>query len=84
MKLFVRTNGDVEFVYSDVANSLPIGNKDNKTISRASNVEFNHEKDRWEAIDNKGILIAFGPNRDEVIKEEVRVITERLRQGIPV
>jgi hypothetical protein len=47
-------------------------------VTRASNVEFNETSQEWEARTPENELIAHGPNRDAVIKEEVRVIESRL------
>jgi hypothetical protein len=51
-------------------------------VSRASNVEYNHITQEWEATVPSGEIIARGKNRDEVIKREVAVITARLQEQI--
>lgn len=48
------------------------------TMTRASNVEFNHDNQEWEARTPSGELIAHGKDRDKVIAEEVRIIESRL------
>ena len=75
MKLCIDAAGDVNAVYSDRLTKLALGPM---RVERASNVEFNHEKQVWEAKTPAGELIASGANRDEVIREEVRVIESRL------
>ena len=75
MKIVVDTDGTVRAVYSDKLKTMNLGPMQ---VERASNVEFNHPKQLWEATTPGGELIASGPNRDEVIKQEVRVIESRL------
>lgn len=74
MKLVVG-GGWVQAVYGDRLRDLALGPLE---VTRASNVEFNHELQQWEARTPTGELIASGPNRDEVIREEVKVIESRL------
>ena len=45
-------------------------------IQRASNVEFNHETQEWEAQLPDGQTIAKGTNRDQVITDEVKYLEE--------
>ena len=73
MKVIVERGGVIRAVYSDKLNG--IGEME---VSRASNVEFNHKMQEWEARTPDGTLIAHGKDRDEVIKEEIRVIESRL------
>ena len=77
MKLKVGVDGSVRAVYSDRIPALKLGLL---TVERASNVEFNPDPavQEWEARTPAGELIAHGPLRDEVIREEVRVIESRL------
>ena len=75
MKLKIETGGAVRAVYSDRLSGLALGPME---VSRASNVEFNHATQEWEAHTPGGELIAQGKNRDEVIKREVAVIESRL------
>ena len=75
MKLKIDSAGDVHAVYSDKLRELHLGSM---TVKRASNVEFEPTSQLWEAHTPEGELIAKGPNRDEVIKEEVRIIESRL------
>ena len=75
MTLKIDAEGNVHAVYSDKLRGLNLGNME---MTRASNVEFNAETQEWEARTPTGELIAKGPNRDEVIKEEVKLIELRL------
>ena len=74
MKLVVG-GGEVRAVYGDRLRDLALGPLE---VTRASNVEFNHAAQQWEAHTPAGELIAAGPNRDEVIRQEVAVIESRL------
>lgn len=75
MKLVIDKAGTVKAVYSDKIRNMNLGAMQ---VARASNVEFNETTQLWEATTPNGELIASGPNRDEVIKEEVHVIESRL------
>ncbi len=75
MKLKIDTSGNVRAVYNDRLRGLSLGSME---VQRASNVEFDPVSQEWEARTPGGELIAKGPNRDEVIKQEVRVIETRL------
>jgi hypothetical protein len=75
MKLKIAADGSVSAVYADVLPRLNLGPME---VKRASNVEFNHGSQEWEARTPSDELIAHGVSRDEVIREEVRVIESRL------
>ena len=75
MKLKIDSTGKVGAVYSDVLPKLGLGDME---VKRASNVEFNHGTQEWEARTPDNELIAHGTSRDEVIREEVRIIEARL------
>ena len=75
MRVVVEPDGTVRAVYSDKLKNMNLGVM---AVTRASNVEFNEAAQNWEALTPGGELIASGPNRDDVIKEEVRVIESRL------
>ena len=75
MRLVVEQDGSVRAVYSDKIKKMNLGKL---TVTRASNVEFNDETQLWEAVTPGGELIASGPSRDEVIRQEVEVIESRL------
>jgi hypothetical protein len=75
MKIRVGTDGVISAVYSDKLMNMNLGKL---KVTRASNVEFNETSQEWEARTPENELIAHGPNRDAVIKEEVRVIESRL------
>lgn len=47
-------------------------------VKRASNVEWDENRELWVAkLKDTGEILAEGPNRAEVVKEEVRVLNER-------
>lgn len=75
MKLKIDQAGAVRAVYSDKLPGLALGPME---MTRASNVEFDHARQEWEARTPGGELIAQGKNRDEVIRQEVKVIESRL------
>lgn len=72
---FVIDGDELRAVYGDHLPRLGLGPL---TVRRASNVEFNHVTQHWEATTPEGELIASGPSRDQVIKDEVKVIESRL------
>jgi hypothetical protein len=75
MKVKVTSDGTIHAVYSDQLKNMGLGDMQ---VSRASNVEFDHQRQEWEARTPDGELIASGPKRDEVIRQEVDVIERRL------
>lgn len=75
MKLKINQAGEVRAVYSDRLPGLALGPME---MTRASNVEFNHTTQEWEAHTPEGELIAKGQNRNAVISQEVKVIESRL------
>lgn len=83
IRMKVCTDGSVEGIYNDkVMDKAGLGDKlGPKHIARASNVEFNLETNRWEAITKDGELIAHGPNRAAVIEQEVSILTQRIMAG---
>jgi hypothetical protein len=55
------------------------------SIKRASNVEFNSTRHLWEAeLVDSGEVIASGRNRNEVIKNEVKVLEDRLQGRVSI
>lgn len=47
-------------------------------IQRASEVEYDNSSKKWVAFHRSGEQIASGVNREDVIKQEVRWLEERL------
>lgn len=79
--ILITEDGNVHGVYNDELAKVKLGEQ---TVRRATEVEYNHTLSRWEATDLRtGELIAFGPERDKVIKEEVRILNERLANQKP-
>lgn len=51
-------------------------------ITRASNVEWEAEKSAWVARDpQSGDIIAYGPDRAEVIRLEVMALESKIKSG---
>lgn len=75
MRLLIDPQGDVHGVYSD---SLPHSKLGQMEVSRASSVEYNHSTKAWEAFDLRGIKLAEGASRKDVIEAELQVLEERL------
>lgn len=51
-------------------------------INRVTDVEFDNEKQQWVAkLIKTGEIIATGEKREEVLKEEARIVQEMLFQG---
>lgn len=79
MRVFIDKQGDVQYVHSDEMVDIPLGKK---VINRASNVEFDNEKQEWQAkLVATDQVIASGKRRDEVIRQEIIEIEGRLRNG---
>ena len=75
MKLVIDTAGSVRAVYSDKLKNMNLGPMQ---VRRASNVEFDENKQIWEARNREGELIATHANRDVVIRKEVSVLESQL------
>jgi hypothetical protein len=78
MRIVIKPDGTVKTVYNDKLRPLNerLGSV---SIKRASNVEFNNTTQQWEArLVETDELIASGPNREEVIKQEIAIIESRL------
>jgi hypothetical protein len=71
MKLVIDVDGDVHGVYSDSLSKLNLGTLH---VDRASHVEFCYSSQEWLAYTDYNKIIASGKNRDDVIKEEIRII----------
>ena len=68
MKVIIKPNGDIVSMYNDAVPASKLGKSH---ITRASSVEYNHDKEQWEAKLDDGTVIASGPLRNEVIRDEV-------------
>jgi hypothetical protein len=78
VRALIGTNGTVTAVYSD---KLPIAKLGEDTITRASNVEFNHTTKKWEAeFTNPEHKKIQGDKRDEVIAQEVALLEQNLHK----
>lgn len=74
MRVVIDPTGNIHAVWSDALASIP----GKKSVTRASNVEFNETEQLWEARLPDGELIASGKDRDKVIAKEVKIVEERL------
>ena len=75
MKVVIKPDGDIVAVYHD---TIPGNKLGSCSVTRASNVEYNHDSKQWEARLPDGTLIATGEKRSEVIQDEVAWLEERL------
>ena len=78
MSKLVITPAGARMVYSDKWAPLAraLGQLD---IQRATDVEFSAQAQQWEARHRAtGAIIAAGPNRAEVIRQEVEYLERRL------
>ena len=75
-------DGTITSIYHD-----DIFDRDGKLIgkmmvNRVTDVEFDNEKQQWVArLIKTGEIIATGEKREEVLKEEARIVQEMLFQG---
>lgn len=80
MKIFISPTGEVNAVYSD---TIPVGKLGTADINRASNVDFNKDKQVWEAECSKtGVILCSGTNREQVLVQERKVIEEQFETDI--
>ena len=77
MKALITAEGDVVAVYSDKNQADKLGTS---TITRASSVEFNNTTKEWEATLPCGEIIAKGKSRDQVIRDEIAYLEQRLHE----
>ena len=75
MRIAIAKDGSITAVYSDLLRKLNLGKMQ---VTRASNVEFNTNKQEWEAKTLLGEVIASGRERNTVIEKEIQVIESRL------
>ncbi len=78
-KIFIGSNGEVHLVYNDKVASAIDGTKE---VTRASNVEFNHNKQLWEATTPDGVLLCSDQSRDACLQEEVRIVENNLQEQL--
>lgn len=65
-KLKINTNGEVEAVWDDTLDRLD----GQKEIKRATNLEFNNERQEWVAVDLSGNPIAVSKTKQEALQQE--------------
>lgn len=71
-------DGEVRSIYHDEI----FGDLDGMEIERVTDVEFDNELQEWFArLIKTGEIIARGKSRDEVLKDEVRIVSERIFSG---
>ena len=78
-RLVIQPDGTAQMVYSykwaPIARALGA-----LTITRATDVEWNDDAQQWEAHHRaSGKIIAAGPNRADVIRQEVTYLEEELK-----
>lgn len=75
-KIFVRSDGSIEGVYSEVFVPI-IASSAEVSVERLSRVEFNPELKLWEVILPDGTVIHRNISRKEAIKFEVAFFENR-------
>lgn len=76
--LRIQPGGDIKAVYNDALARMGLGPI---SVERASNVEFDSTTQEWVATRAiGGMELARGPSRDEVIRQEVQVLQDELRE----
>lgn len=72
------TGGEVQSLHVD---SLGLRNLGRIGSRRVSNVEWDEQRQEWVAVLVNGAEIAAGPDRGEVLEEEVRHVNQRITAG---
>lgn len=79
-RIFVTKEGNVITLCDNkIDNNPDLGDK---TIKRAADVEFNNARQVWEIIAPDGTILGEHPRRDEAIKMEIDIVSERIRQSL--
>ena len=80
--IYSRDGQTMEYLHTD---SAALGLFGPKRVTRASDVEFDHSRQEWVATLRDGREIARHPERDEVLRQERRVIEDMLahRECVP-
>jgi hypothetical protein len=66
--IFIDKDGNLSGLADDTLDKFTALGK--KSVQRVSNVEFDHDKQLWEATSLSGTVIASHPIRSEVIQQE--------------
>lgn len=75
MKIFISPDGtEITSVYDDAIPKEKLGTA---RTERASNVEFNAETQKWEAIKPDGSVMCSDANRGECLRQE-KIIVEKM------
>jgi len=76
MKIKIKPNGDMVFLYRD---DLPVLEEGNLHVTRASNVEWDLEKQAWYIILPHGDVLASGfKRRADAIAYEIKALEQSL------
>ena len=67
--LEIDNNGDIHCLYTDSVDLFALGQVTN--VHKASNVEFNEEKQTWEVLSLCGKVLHSNPNREKAIYWEI-------------
>lgn len=66
----ITTDGDLLGLYTDKINLFEIGRL--KNIKKASDVEFNEQKQKWEVLSHDGKVVHENKNRESAIDWEIK------------
>jgi len=82
VRVFFSGGNKISFLHSDGVHLNTEGLK--KTVTRVSDVEYDHNTDEWVATLRDGTEIARNKLRDAVLAREREVIDQMKRQGTPI
>ena len=69
-------DGKFKYIYSDKLASLDLGEFQ---VERASDVDYDHTRKVWVARDKDGNFLCESVSRDECIKREVELLSQKLK-----
>jgi hypothetical protein len=81
IELFIDKNGDLHAIHNDYVDGLDLGAK---TVTRASNVEFDNELQMWycDISDDLGNIRVWDKTRSGVLKIEAKLVSDIIEDKI--
>ena len=76
-RLFVDSEGTIRGVLDDVLEKMNLGGE--RTIERATTVQFNNDSQLWEAKLKDGTVLCEAPTYKEVLEKEAGLVEEKLK-----
>lgn len=73
--VYIDANGDIYGLNGFILDNVDLGSK---TVSRVSNIEFNHSLQLWEAVDSSGNLIGRNSSRAALIDLEKDYLNNKI------